>query len=1274
VPDPAVPLVLLHASGKGRQRLDLAVRFKLEKRGGWRVATGRLPVAPATSLRLVVPGPLTEVRLGNIFDRTSYETKAPNEAIETALSADGIVNLQWRPKVAEAQIDRSLTVNSDAVLDIREDGLRLAWKLTLEFRRGQRESFTALVPEGYLVEKVTGNNVRGFDVKPADGGQQVEVTLLNTARDQETLMLYLSRRGAVGQQGFSEFRAPVVSVADAALHHGRLTIRRSGVLDVRTASVAGLTRTDVPMDAAALAESSEESFLGLRPFQAYQFVTVPFELHLTAAPLVSEVSGQVQSVLHIAERDSAFESLVKLRVQGPKIYRVRMYLPEGLELERVVAPAPFEWAVTEENDRRLLAIYLGGGKEQEVDVSILGTFGPREADTLALPRLELLDVDRQEGDVVVTADPAFDVRGQQLAGCESVLLDRVHGWLADGKRPLARLALHYRTGEHGGQLRVTPRQPRVNSFTVTNVKVTDRAIEETILLEFTIREAGIRELSFLLPARMKDARVRVANLRQKIVEPASEPDASDPQVRFRLLLEDERMGEFRVVVEDDRLLANGTHTAPIPVVETGRTDNRYVLLENAGNDELVIDEPTGLEPLTRQQQQWRTLASLLGGEITQAYLVREAVARPRLPFAAKERAVVETVAARIGLAAALLVVDSHGAYRGVQEYRLDNRTEQFLEILLPEGAQLWTAQVAGEPVKPTAVPADETLAKDGSRIRQNSDVAARGADAPNSGESGYGTAKSSGGRRIRIPLVKTAAGDRDYAVVLKYGGQMPEPGSVRAVRFPLIRTVNINVELSQVRLRLPETHSWFNFGGSMRRTADDELRAGFLAYQTRQIQRLSQLLKGSDDFTKARATSNLKQLGLGLTDLQDQYGVAADQSSSQVVQQELNANYEALQEAHRQIAQEEQAEGRQPAADNRFRFNDLFESQRNTRSKNVVTEFGGNFKQAPDPAQPQSQTEGERFNRRWLESNQLQGEAAGDRSGGGKAGAGQPGRPMGGEGGASRVAGPGEQSRQGQSQAPAQQIAPGLSDEFRTKLQVQAGNEAAQKEVEEAGRDDSRGRAQRYQQRLEMQQQGLPQLQAPVGGPMSGFGRGDGQPQSAGAMGMGSGGLTQPATPAAPPPPGGSLGPTLDGLTNTAIIGEKAIRSDAGGIPVADPTPTNLASLDVELPVRGVEYQFSTPRGEVEITARAVSNDLLARLWRLAAVLGGIAVVALAARWLARGGAALLAGRLGAALLILGGLASVISGVLPLFGLAALLFGLALAVRLLMESRLQTAM
>ena len=175
--------------------------------------------------------------------------------------------------MAEGQAEQNLTAASAAVLDVQEDGLRLTWQLALEFRRSQRDRFTLVLPAGYLLEKVEGNNVRGWEIRKRGQGEEVEVSLLQVAKDHEQLKLVLWRAGPVGSSRLAEFDVPLVSLQGAALHNGQLTIRRSPLIELRTLTRSGATRTDLPKDAAESPRgaSGEVSPLGIRPFECVSF-------------------------------------------------------------------------------------------------------------------------------------------------------------------------------------------------------------------------------------------------------------------------------------------------------------------------------------------------------------------------------------------------------------------------------------------------------------------------------------------------------------------------------------------------------------------------------------------------------------------------------------------------------------------------------------------------------------------------------------------------------------------------------------------------------------------------------------------------------------------------------------------------------------------------------------------------------------------------------------------------------------------------------------------
>jgi hypothetical protein len=118
-----------------------------------------------------------------------------------------------------------------------------------------------------------------------------------------------------------------------------------------------------------------------------------------------------------------------------------------------------------------------------------------------------------------------------------------------------------------------------------------------------------------------------------------------------------------------------------------------------------------------------------------------------------------------------------------------------------------------------------------------------------------------------------------------------------------------------------------------------------------------------------------------------------------------------------------------------------------------------------------------------------------------------------------------------------------------------------------------------------------------------------------------------------------------------------------GGLPV-QPAAQGLASLDFELPpqddLRWTIYYFTTPRGNVEITARSLSDDLLRRVGFAGGTLAVLLCIALAVRRGIGGGGRWIARPAATTTLILLGILALILGVLPVLGFLAIIAGLAM--------------
>ncbi|MCU0878555.1 MAG: hypothetical protein MUF06_12280 [Pirellulaceae bacterium] len=1235
---PPARLLLWHLSGKGRKTIELTIQLGLERQGGWRIARGQLPVAPATQLTLVAPTAGTEIRQQQVADRPTFETKTDGERVETALGPAGLVDLSWRSKVTEGVVDQSLTAKSVGVFDVRDDSLRLVWEARLEFGRALRDAFSFAVPTGYIVEQVRGENVRGWSVKTVGPEQLVDVTLLKGVQGSETITIELAQRGRVGLGELAEFTAPTVVVIDAPLQQGTLVVRRSPRLELRTLESTGLARADVDAQTTAAeqaADAGDAPVLRVQPYQVFRFVRVPVNLRLSAAPVALATTAQVRAAVRIAERDTTLDAAVEIRPQGAPLFRIELYLPAGFELDRL-GPADLEWAITSEAERRKLTVLLPTGQTSPFTLTLFGRIAPTEMPVeaggvrrIAAPVLEVLGVERQEGELAILPDPDTDVRLEDVANAENLPLQSL-GWLGPDQRVLAKAALRYRAAGYGAAIVLTPRTPQVSVRTITNIKVTPRAIEETILLNYQIEQAGVRQFAFLLPERFAKGHLDVKLRQEQIVEPATDAmGAAIPGwVRFRVTLQDFVRDQFAIVVMHDRLLEAAPQTAAIPRVEAARIDQRLVVLENAGRDELDVEpaDLVGLEPLSPQLQAWRDLTAILGNRITQAYQVTESAANPSLTFRLRERQVAATAQARIDLATTLLVVDASGAYRGLQQYRVTNATEQFLEVELPAGSRLWTAMVAGQPVKPAK-------------------PAAGGAAIP----SGH----------VRIPLIKTSEGEADYPVELKYGGRMVELRSLAEVQFPLIKTVNINVELSKVRLLLPAEFDWsryFQFGGTMRHVRDErDLAAVDQTYLQRRIEETSKLLTSANPYTRVRAKSNLDQTTILLDDSQSMGG--ANQSDEGRALYARNTAL--LAEAEKKI-QEQARAAEAEENDNRSKLSSYWMEQGVNRSKNIVSGLASNFADSAAPAAAEEKPAA--FNDDWLRQNELGsqlekakkelGETVVDGRQNGiqqQAGSKSGGRFF--RGGEKSFDMPAD-DRSGGGQPGQGQPLQFFNPQQRESLEL-----TLQEEEDKQGKGDSSRKQDfdslsRYGMNLDRNAQlqegkfaqpagGQPGM---PGGGSGGFGAPSGDfGGQQGGLGMGSGG-------AIAAPPGGSSGPT----GYPELVTGESLESLAAG----------LASLDFKLPERGEVYLFTVPRGQIEIKAWPVAHELVRR------ILGGAGlIVAVVLIWLATRPAArrfwrqLVDQPLLAICLGVLGLASMVTGVLPGLGLVLVLLAAGLGVR-----------
>lgn len=1192
----------LVVQGQGDFRFEFVAEVGVESQGAWRIADCLLPHAASQEVQISIPEIQTEILQQGLTDVSRYESDRDDDLWTTALSPEGQLKLRWRTKLSTGQIDQSLTARSYSVFDVREDSLRMTWQANLDFGRSTRDTFSFDVPADYRVESVGGKNVRGFTTRQEADRQSVDVVLLKAVEGTEQVTLTLSNNRSI-EDLEETIAVPVVLIRDAALESGELMVRRSPRLDLQIALADGINRYEENEALSRVknqADLIDAAILTPIPFQVFRFVKPPYALQLHAKTLDTKPDANIRAALRVGTNEITLDSVINIRPKGTPIFQVELIFPATLVPLRV-GNGVQEWTVEDVDESKKLAVRFLNGQSESFEVPVLFQVSQGDTEVIEVPRIQIQNTRTQTGTIMIVPEPDMEVKFQNVEGCQSSLLKQGPSWMIPEERSLAKASIRFSGSTYQASVSLERRKSKVSSRTISNVLVTSTRVKETVLFDLDIQEAGIRSVSLIIPDYLSDGIVNAKLLKsQKLFDVLTD----DGQVvsgwkRMTLELQDDVRGRYALLVEKDRLLKEDGQMVQVPYVEGNDKGQQFVTLENTGRDELLVEDESlrGLAEVGPRETRWNDLTSILGESISRAFATDNSTSFPELTIETFKREQVERAGARIGLAQTTVVVDEQGGYRAQVEFRMTNADEPFLELQLPEGAQLWTVRVAGDPGKAIS--------------------------------SGTGV-----DGRVRIPLVKTGEGEGDYAVEVKYGGSINLKTNGGTTAFPLVRSNNINIELSQVRLHLPESMNWFDFNGTMRLVeSDSALAEGFQSYLNKRIQEATRALaSGSNEYSKVRAAVNLSQSRQLLEDNRRQFS-----SRSSGIDQLYLQNDKLLQDAEAQAEFELDLSG-DSALDNRTRLNQAWSEQRIERSNNLIRGYNSNFEGAYENLK---ESQGDlNYNSDFFEQNQLKTKSSRDESGQG-------------------IDGKDEAAASVGLRTLERKPASGANRGYESELKSTQTNRFYQQQQIDLGvNDDPFG----GQQSPDVGGKALPKLQQ-YRDQLERNQRTDIQdPDSA------NGRLQEPAEPepATGGLPGG-FGGAMGGGGIASVDGQVSKPSQGPASPTAnfddgqaawENVDSGFASLDVPLSERGRVYRFTTPRGEMEITARSIPRNLGDRSSKLLQLFGLVLMICLLtsqrAMWLFQrcAGTWLFIG-----FVSFGGIISLVLGILPILGAIMLLGG-----------------
>lgn len=672
------------ARGSGSRHLSLRYRVAASGRVG--LLEVPLPQAPSVTLTARLPGdvPSVEVSPGLVagLARSAAQTTV-TAIVPRALSAQ----LRW----GRASSDGAVVTAANYAGELVRGVVRWQAELTIE----SPEQAT-LVPVLRKDVAVLAARVDGQAATLEERGGLLWARVSGRGKKKLELTFEAPTRQGEGPAGTVLWtpRAPLAMFALTLDGDKDVTTLPAGGIDKTLSSGRTVARVALPVSdevtfswSAALPESQEH------------------ELRVNA------------DVVHTVRADAGVlqvTAFVTFEVARGKAQGFAFSLPEGVVVNAVRGNGLNDWRVGDPKDgQRVVSLYLdrevSGTWAARVEYELLVNQGGASPDKSqhSVPLIVAQGVRRQRGMVALVRGGELEVKPVSVSGLTQVGENQLP---VEVREAVPQKVTHtYKYTESGGTLGVelAPMERELARFDAaidTLFSLGEGVVRALITLELDVKAGSFADLAVELPAGINVLSASAPSLREhRVVE-------ADGKRVLALSFTREMEGAVKVELVWERVLAPGDLELEVPLVHVpGAVIERGRLAFEALSAVEVKELEAKRVMRVDVQELPQKLVLRTTNPILLAYHYVHADPPAALKLSVKRHAEVAVQVATIDEAHHRTLWTKDGVALTRARYLVRNRGRQFLRVALPDGAAIWSAELAGQPVKPASDEAGAVL-------------------------------------------------------------------------------------------------------------------------------------------------------------------------------------------------------------------------------------------------------------------------------------------------------------------------------------------------------------------------------------------------------------------------------------------------------------------------------------------------------------------------------------------------------------------------------------
>ncbi len=789
---------------EGRGAVTLQIKLLVKIAGD--VTRRRLAfgIPPALSSRVALaldePGADVDFPTAIAFKRILEQDQTRVEAV---VGSGDHIDLLWTPRVKRAaEVAATVFCEEAALVTFGGGVVNVRATLNYQITQGELRQARVELPSGQRLLRVEGKEIRTWETKNENGAQVLVVDLLKGVPSSWKLTVETEK--TLTALPVSE-AVTVPQALDVMRETGLVALQGTEELGLSVESMSGLERVD--------AEQFGQTGLDRanRLFSVFQFVAPDFALQVRAATVQPEIEAVMRNNFRVSAGQVALSATIDYTIKRTGLFALRVALPEGYRLERVAGDNILQQVEHNDGGAHWLEVTLKDRTSGAYTLGIELTRSFKELpQSLAIAGVHPLDTAKLTGFIAVSAEPGVAVKTEAFDGLTEIpavsLPDyaRVAGsgnvlaykFIAAEPKSVPEWELRVATETVAAWVRAEV----VDTFIFAETLVTGRA-----LVRYDIANAPVKELCIRVPEAFTNVEINGPNIRSR------EQDGN----LWRVELQSPVQGFYTLTVTWDQPRPAGAAAMGIVGVSAEGVERETGLLAISARAPLQVGESRATDLQRVDSGDFPDWA----GEPDVSTALAYHYVRPgyQLTLEVRRFDQAEVLQALVDNAQFTSVMADDGQMMTEMSLSVRNNGRQFLEVGLPAGATVWSAFVAGQPVRP-----------------------------------------SSRGGRILLPIQQSGADDGATTVELTYVGTNTFPRARGAVRF-VSPKFDVPLKNAHWEVYLPPDYDYQDFGGTMTRETAAAPEVSSRSFSILDYSRMEQVNKKQSEVEAQRDVSEARQ-------------------------------------------------------------------------------------------------------------------------------------------------------------------------------------------------------------------------------------------------------------------------------------------------------------------------------------------------------------------------------------------------------------------------------